>query len=218
VDRVPAVHGASLSEDELRRVLTPRAFYMLKHRAGQHRPRLSCMDLGSPNAVGCYLSHIKVWEKMRDLRLPYALVLEDDAHFTPGFVPAVQALLDEMLQLDPNGILNVGFWEGFNPGYQVSPSLYCSENLDCGTHAYVISARARDHFLSQALPIEVQLDSAMHLWLHDRWCNKAGEAPRRYRSFAALAYQNIEDSDIQTNCLHSVSDEVPERHLKRRFG
>lgn len=40
----------------------------------------------------------------------------------------------------------------------------------------------------------------------------------RYRSFAALAYQNIEDSDIQTNCLHSVSDEVPERHLKRRFG
>ena len=36
----------------------------------------------STGAVGCYLSHLRLLEQIRDLRLTSALVLEDDAHLT----------------------------------------------------------------------------------------------------------------------------------------
>lgn len=146
-----------------------------------------------------------------------------------------------MRATDPRwGVLNIGFWEGFLAGERVHADLYESRNLDCGTHCYLVSAAAAAHFEAAALPIDVQLDSAMFMWLSDDgWDRKraAEEAeqerdvdaaaaasppaalPRRYRPLGSLAWQaDACDSDIQTDCLHAVADEWPEQHLRRRFA
>lgn len=54
------------------------------------------MDLGSKGAVGCYLSHLHVWRLMRERALPYALVLEDDAHFSCNFTADVRTYIEQV--------------------------------------------------------------------------------------------------------------------------
>ena len=39
----------------------------------------------SPSEIGCYLSHLKLWEHIAEGRTPAALVLEDDAQLDAGF-------------------------------------------------------------------------------------------------------------------------------------
>jgi hypothetical protein len=147
-----------------------------------------------------------------------------------------------MRATDPRwGVLNIGFWEGFLAGERVHADLYESRNLDCGTHCYLVSAAAAAHFEDAALPMDVQLDSAMFMWLSDDgWDRKRGTEetnqedndadaaapasapsvpPRRFRPLGPLAWQaDAADSDIQTNCLHAVADEWPEQHLRRCFA
>ena len=48
------------------------------------------MDVG---ALGCYASHIKAWRQIARKRLPYALVLEDDAILPPGLSQLLSAII-----------------------------------------------------------------------------------------------------------------------------
>ena len=60
--RVEAINGFELSNHELRRY---RSFQLSAHSMG-------------PAEIGCYLSHRKVWEIIRDADDPWAFVAEDD--------------------------------------------------------------------------------------------------------------------------------------------
>jgi glycosyl transferase family 25 len=77
-ERIQAVDGKDLSEVE-------RAAY--SHLPGQgqqyHRPL-------SPGEIGCYASHLKIWQRMVEQQLPVALVLEDDMTLAPE-LPRVMA-------------------------------------------------------------------------------------------------------------------------------
>ena len=50
--------------------------------------------------VGCALSHLAVWRRVRELgTAPLAVVLEDDVDFVPGFAELLRAALDEVAAL-----------------------------------------------------------------------------------------------------------------------
>lgn len=68
---VPAVYGASLSEEERARLYSDRW-------AKIHRARSLV-----PAEIGCALSHLKVYEAMVLHEVPWALVLEDDVVIPP---------------------------------------------------------------------------------------------------------------------------------------
>jgi len=44
------------------------------------------------NEIACFLSHYNLWARMLDEQTPYALILEDDACWSPGFFDVVAAL------------------------------------------------------------------------------------------------------------------------------
>lgn len=67
-ERIQAVDGKALSADEIRHWTTP-----------------SCERLCTKGAIGCALSHRKVWEETVRRGLRRVLVLEDDAHFGENF-------------------------------------------------------------------------------------------------------------------------------------
>ena len=81
-ERVPAVDGASLSQDEI----------LKNYDVMSNKIYMGC-DL-SPVEIGCYLSHKFVWELVVNKDLPHAVVLEDDAVLTNKFPDALEALLE----------------------------------------------------------------------------------------------------------------------------
>jgi glycosyl transferase family 25 len=70
-ERVPAVRGASMTEAEKRSLNPPRFWH------GPH----------SDSELGCYASHLKVLRLIVERGLSCAIVLEDDAAFSPTFLP-----------------------------------------------------------------------------------------------------------------------------------
>ena len=67
---VDAVDGKLLSIDQQEKLLAPGVSYV-------------------PGVIGCYLSHVGVYQKIVDRDISVALVLEDDARLNPKIVPAL---------------------------------------------------------------------------------------------------------------------------------
>ena len=65
-ERIPAVYGAELSQEELETNYDPEL------NVKQYRRELPCGE------IGCYMSHIKAWRMIVKRKLSCAIVLEDD--------------------------------------------------------------------------------------------------------------------------------------------
>jgi len=72
-ERVPAVYGKELTQQQIDSV------YDENQNKKHYKKSLS---LGE---IGCYLSHIKCWQKVVDEKLDYAIILEDDFKLTESF-------------------------------------------------------------------------------------------------------------------------------------
>lgn len=72
-ERVAGVYGKDLSADEVARI------YDAKRNAKSYKKVLGLGELG------CYLSHIKCWQKIVDEKLDYAVILEDDFKLDSSF-------------------------------------------------------------------------------------------------------------------------------------
>lgn len=79
--RVPAVDGARVTPETLKKVATPL-----------------CQKVCTPSMVGCALSHMKVWKTAAQLGHQRTLVMEDDAALEPGFVEGLRRALEDVPQ------------------------------------------------------------------------------------------------------------------------
>lgn len=86
VEHIPAIDGTKLTQDYLNEIGVK---YLPEYADPFHnRP----MTMGE---IGCFLSHLYVWEKQVMLGLKEILVLEDDIRFEPYFKERVMDLLNE---------------------------------------------------------------------------------------------------------------------------
>jgi GR25 family glycosyltransferase involved in LPS biosynthesis len=155
IHRLPAVYGINLSKQDLASKATFKA-------------RLFC----TPGMIGCYLSHVKFWEKVRSESVPYQLVLEDDAIVSPNFHQRAQQMIDE-LQDNPKtrdswDVLLLGAFSCVHPekrygvfrgqafllGGGRQPRRITSHihipHRPLGTHAYILSQRGARKLLQLA--------------------------------------------------------------------
>lgn len=72
-ERVPAVYGKDLSDKEI------AEFYDSDKNKQGYKKELGVGELG------CYLSHVRCWQKIVEEQLDYALILEDDFKLTESF-------------------------------------------------------------------------------------------------------------------------------------
>lgn len=77
---VDAVDGQTLDLEQL----SGRLRNDIAYKRYQHRL--------TNNEIGCFLSHYNLWARMLSEQIPCALILEDDACWTPGFFDVVEAL------------------------------------------------------------------------------------------------------------------------------
>jgi GR25 family glycosyltransferase involved in LPS biosynthesis len=125
-------------------------------------PRRSVADLGSVGAIGCYLSHVLLWEHMlKTPDVPYICVFEDDAINNVNSADLrrrVEALPDDWhIYLWGRPHTRLATQRVPNHDHVLRVTEFC------GTHAYVLSRAgvAWLHKHGRAFPIYVQIDAKM---------------------------------------------------------
>jgi GR25 family glycosyltransferase involved in LPS biosynthesis len=105
-----------------------------------------------PGEIGCFLSHLRIFNRMRKENLPYALIFEDDAIFCDNFLDEYSKLIQDLPS--DTDILYLG--GRFEPRYKMREYIRVSENIvkhriennrilgltcdtDRTTHAYIVS-------------------------------------------------------------------------------
>ena len=154
VERVPAIDGKLIDSQQLKKLVSPSVYSTLGKVRKNHE------DLGSVGAVGCYLSHYKVWNQIIESNEP-AIVVEDDVLCHP--------LLNEFeLSKDASPLKNFDFVllasELRERNLLPRPNtqgVYPYHGMFFQTHFYYLTPQGAQFFASKALPIAHQVDSYM---------------------------------------------------------
>jgi GR25 family glycosyltransferase involved in LPS biosynthesis len=150
--KIPAVVGAKLDLGKIAPLLAQAA-------ARIEAPPPDHFTLTRP-AVGCFLSHLCLWQWMLDTGLPRLLVFEDDAHPAPGFdgrrfVNFVHALKPHHEMVFVGRTIMDGLAE--KPSGDDLPRLYFYN----GTFAYIITPPAAKKLMARLLPMNGHIDHEM---------------------------------------------------------
>lgn len=150
--------------------------------------------------AGCASSHVRLWRKIVDEKIPWSIIFEDDVHLHPNFME----LLDEYIKHIPErtDILYLGyccpeFSQNINP-FIIKGNCMC-------LHAYMISYQGAENLLNNILPIRQPVDIAMLHYYRNKGksfyinprVNINGIVPKSYSDnnsnkyeFFGIAYQN----------------------------
>ena len=139
-----SVDGLKLNDPKS--YLSPRAYYDFDKKKSDHR------TITSIGAIGCYMSHENAWKKVVASNKP-ELIIEDD-----------------ITVVDKNYMDKVNEWikdDHSKPRIKWLEYSYLSNDplLYCGTGAYLINPVAAKCLLENSRPIEIQVDSYMHLMI-----------------------------------------------------
>lgn len=75
----------------------------------------------SAGETGCLISHLRCYQKLLASDAPYALILEDDASFSPDFIPVLKGVLNVSKNWD---LINLGYVVGGGPLPYVGKKLF----------------------------------------------------------------------------------------------
>lgn len=150
--RLEAVDGRNV---DLEQLVTPKALNEILS-SEKHGYRTKHYQL-TRGAVGCYLSHISIYNLMQDSTSDIALIFEDDARFGPGILAQINAALAKV-PFD---------WDMFNLSCFCIKCDKYPEYTDVQQffwlHAYLIKKTAAKKILDHAIRtgIDKQIDSAI---------------------------------------------------------
>ena len=150
----PAVDGRKLDLSTVPMVAEAR---MTLHSQIISGKRLAHRDL-SPGAVGCYLSHMKVWKALVESGEPFGIVFEDDVSFDRQDV--VQQVLRDIAEAPVDWDILVYLPDYFSYHY-VPLEGYQHVLRWFGLHFYVIRAEACNLISPAMLPMSQQIDSEL---------------------------------------------------------
>ena len=136
----------------------------------QYRQEVNPGGNMSPGQLGCYLSHIHIYERIIEQKLPVALVLEDDAVLHPSVKDLVATGCQHLefdycfLGSDDRGDDGFVFYNAATPvplgkahlSYPLSAGPFC-------THAYFITRQGAQKRLACAYPARSAIDHYHHL-------------------------------------------------------
>ncbi len=146
--RFNATVGKSLSAKEVSHWYDAAANHKRYHR-----------DL-TPGEIGCYISHMRVWQKLVDEKIPYAIVLEDDLHIEPSFADVlanIATLRDwDMIKLSDNRANSFFQHKSLGGGF----TLGNYRKVPNGTQGYAISLSGAKKLLQRKpffRPVDVDM-------------------------------------------------------------
>jgi|LauGreDrversion4_2_1035121.scaffolds.fasta_scaffold128519_2 GR25 family glycosyltransferase involved in LPS biosynthesis len=161
--RFSAVYGKEIDiqNDKRISVRTKRNILFQKRRSHE--------DMDSAGAVGCYLSHAKIWEQFLNTNAPYCIVLEDDAVIPDDFLIHIEMGLES---LEQNKVPDAALWNLSIPhGNVLRTSIDHDDvlfmdgwasDIVCPTTGYVLFRDGAKKLLETAFPMDGHVD--MYIW------------------------------------------------------
>lgn len=157
-----AYDGINADLDKLRseKTISERVYSNIQSVEKDGKDQYKITDYVSRGGIGCYLSHVSIWKKMRDKISGEQLlfVFEDDAMVRE--IPMVE-IIERVKQL-PND------WNIYLLGAPHTKVLYdwidetetvAKLTQFCGTHSYIINQRGMEWLINKELfPIDNQID------------------------------------------------------------
>jgi GR25 family glycosyltransferase involved in LPS biosynthesis len=157
IERVSAIDGKLMDSGNVKNLVDSNVYPYLGQKRDKHE------DLGSLGAIGCALSHYKIWNKISETNEP-AIIVEDDLIIYPSFHNFKVSKNTKYLQNFDFVLLSATVRE---------PALISMEKLQnnqgivpyhglfFGLHFYYITPTGARFFLSDFLPMKFQVDSFM---------------------------------------------------------
>lgn len=161
--RVEAVYGRDLDAEQRRVLYDAGANQRL-----YHQPLVD-------GEIGCYTSHLRVWQRLLDDGHPMALVLEDDVDLLPG-LPAVLQALQQPEHRRAQGAPNWDMVKLIGRAQEAAAArwplgaaapgqaLIRYRRVPSLTGAYVVSARGAQRLLAHRQPFFRPIDVDLRCW------------------------------------------------------
>ena len=152
---IKAVDGKNINKEELKEILSFRDFYELENGRYVHEA------FSGKESIGCFLSHLKCWEKCYETGKELAIFEDnfdidgDISHaketLNKAYLDSVQGKYD-ILRITP---INVNHYQNIKE--KISETLYRIKRDHC-LAGYIITPRASEYLLKHSKPISCQCD------------------------------------------------------------
>jgi len=146
-ERFNAIDINKLDNNYIKKVTYPSVQYTIKNGRYSHN------NIGSKGAIGCYLSHVQLWQILLESNNDMFLIFEDDVKINKSI---------EEINNFINLINNTYSWDLILLGYNffnLNNTDYKLTSIKHGTHAYIINKAGAKKLLNNAFPIVDQIDS-----------------------------------------------------------
>lgn len=156
VEHVQAITNYTLSE------LPLYTQYMIDNRRRSH------MEIGNMAMVGCFMSHLSIWERM-NMSGDVVLVLEEDALLDLNYDTRIDMILESTGNTSWDVIMLTSRMWGVAKMNTVALNDYlyrCQTKKGCdwfGTRGYLLHPNAIPKLLANVFPIVVQVDAFLSL-------------------------------------------------------
>jgi glycosyl transferase family 25 len=149
--RISGINGNKLPDDYVKSITTPYSYYYLKNGRDTH------YQMDTLGAIGCYLSHMKVWKDMIDNNYQNVIIFEDNF------------LLDNINKLI-NGLENlpsdtkIAYLSHFDLSLKkkinrINKFWYTTDNLYMiTTKCYFLNIELAKKLYNKSLPIDTHVD------------------------------------------------------------
>ncbi|KAL4457270.1 hypothetical protein ABPG75_012135 [Micractinium tetrahymenae] len=155
--RFPAVNGSALDAS---RLVSPRALADIEEaeRRG-YRTKHYQLTRGS---VGCYMSHLQLYQHIAKTGAQFAFVFEDDVDITAPAGGLLAALLEAKPFPEDWDVVMLGHYCHDCPPLPGAPAFRRARSF-FGTHAYVVHRRGLQKIFAypHLMPIEKQIDAVL---------------------------------------------------------
>lgn len=204
-----AVVGKDITKEEINKLLSISSLDTLYNYPSNHK------DIRSKGAIGCYLSHYKIWEKMINQNLDNVLIIEDDIFtdvdaeefnkyinsipddYDIGMLSWFKLWFDPLSNTNKNIIINE-YWNKYN-----------SINV-FSTGCYLVSKKGAEKLIKNAFPICYQVDAYMNI------LNNVDKDFVRYISIESLLNQQDLGTDIQARCNRcEITEKINQLYNKK---
>ena len=174
-------------------------------------------DLDTPGGVGCYLSHLGIWNKFAQSNEDACLIFEDDAYITPTFLTELEAAWKDLPMLGEQQpdvwILSRKFGTALIDilGEESERQGNWEYNVHAPNTAYIVFRRGVNKLIDHALPIDGHLDHYMY-----RLAQIGGLVHVHHRNVNVYQISmKMKDSDIQKN--RCVVCDIPDNANDRGY-
>ena len=149
-ERFEAVYGKAMSDEEKKEVTTP-----------------NCYKYCTDSMIGIGKSHLDIWKKQVEERIPFVLVFEDDVEIVPTFEEIVKNYIVDfdfdVLMVGHDGMIEMPhIWNLPDALMQGKGFNYSTNDFFIGAHAYVVSLDGAKRLLEEFKDgISYHIDAAM---------------------------------------------------------